>query len=59
MDGRTILSIEAEHVHLEKFRKEVPLSNGSRLSCGRNARGRDGARWVWVWKGTQTEFYLN
>jgi len=30
--------------------------NGSRLSCGRNARGRTSARWFRVWGGAQPQF---
>src|SRR5256885_2689802 len=33
--------------------------NGSRLSCGRNARGRASARWFRVWSGAQPQFYHN
>src|SRR5947208_7257823 len=33
--------------------------NGSRLSCGRNARGRASARRFRVWGGAQLQFYHN
>src|SRR5438477_5866381 len=33
--------------------------NGSRLSCGRNARGRASARRFRVWGGAQPQFYHN
>src|SRR5438552_17179827 len=35
----------------------VALPNGSRLSCGRKARGRASARWFRVWGGAPPQFY--